>query len=247
MGDVYVVTGGGRGIGAATVRHLAAAGHDVCFTWSTHEEEAHSVVEACRELGVKASTVQADVSEEGDVRWLFEQVDHMGVLRGLVNNAGILGPQGRFEGLDPARSMRILEVNVLGTLLCCREAVTRMSNRRGGAGGAIVNVSSRAAVLGGPNEYVDYAASKAGVDAITVGLAAEVAGEGIRVNGVRPALIRTDIHASGGDPTRVDRLGRNVPMGRGGEPEEVAAPIAWLLSDASSFVTGTTIDVAGGL
>jgi len=182
MADVYVVTGGARGIGAATVRRLAADGHAVCFTWVSQQQQAETLAAECRGHGVESVTVRADVASKEDVLGLFEQVDRIGPLRGLVNNAGVLGPQGRVEDLDPSRIMRTLEVNVLGTLLCCREAVARMSTRRGGAGGAIVNVSSRAAVLGAPNEYVDYAASKAAVDAITVGLAAEVAGEGIRVS-----------------------------------------------------------------
>jgi NAD(P)-dependent dehydrogenase (short-subunit alcohol dehydrogenase family) len=244
---VYVVTGGGRGIGAATSRRLAASGRAVCLTWSQDREAAEETADQCRSLGARADAVRADVSVEADVQGLFEAAAELGPLRGLVNNAGILGPQTRVEALQGPRIVRILQVNVLGVLLCCREAVLRMSTRRGGEGGAIVNVSSRAAVLGAPNEYVDYAASKAAVDTVTVGLAAEVAAEGIRVNGVRPALIRTDIHASGGDPRRVDRLGPRVPMGRGGEPDEAAAPIVWLLSEDSSFVTGTIIDVAGGL
>ena len=241
-----MLTGGGRGIGAATALRLAAAGWDVCLTWTTQEQPAQDVVLACRALGVQAEAVRADVSREDDVRRLFEAADALGPVRGLVNNGGVLGPQGRVETLTAARITRTLEVNVLGALLCAQEAVRRMSTRHGGSGGVIVNVSSRAAVLGGPNEYVDYAASKAAVDAITVGLAKEVAAEGIRVTGVRPGLIRTDIHASGGDPTRVDRLAPTVPMGRGGEPDEVAALIVWLMSDEASYVTGTTVDVSGG-
>lgn len=244
---VYVVTGGGRGIGAATSRRLAASGRAVCLTWSMDRRSAEETAEECRSLGAHVRTVRADVSVEADVMGLFNAAAEMGPLRGLVNNAGILGPQARVEALQAPRIVRTLGVNVLGVLLCCREAVLRMSTRHGGEGGAIVNVSSRAAVLGAPNQYVDYAASKGAVDTVTVGLAAEVAAEGIRVNGVRPALIRTDIHASGGDPDRVDRLGPKVPMGRGGEPDEAAAPIVWLLSEDSSFVTGSVIDVAGGL
>ena len=246
MNGVYVVTGGGRGIGAATALRLATGGRTLCLTWNTQQDAAEDVARRCRSLGAQALAVRADVAVEADVVALFDRASSLGPLRGVVNNAGVLGPQGRVETLGAERVLRILTVNVLGTLLCCREAVKCMSTRLGGSGGAIVNVSSRAAVSGGANEYVDYAASKAAVDAITVGLAAEVAAEGIRVNSVRPALIRTDIHASGGDPGRVERLGRNVPMGRGGEPDEVAAPIVWLLSDESSYVTGTTIDVAGG-
>jgi NAD(P)-dependent dehydrogenase (short-subunit alcohol dehydrogenase family) len=244
--DVHLVTGGSRGIGAATVRRLCADGRTVCFTWTTQEQAADALVERCRRLGARVQAVRADVSSEPDVLALFDAAAAMGTLRGLVNNAGVLGPQGKVEALTAPRIRRTLDVNVVGTLLCCREAVARMSTRRGGRGGAIVNVSSRAAVLGGSDEYVDYAASKAAVDAITVGLAKEVAADGIRVNGVRPGLIRTGIHASGGEPGRVERLAGSVPIGRGGEPDEVAAPIVWLLSDESSYVTGTTLDVSGG-
>lgn len=244
--SVCVVTGGGRGIGAATALRLARGGSDLCLSWTSQQEAAERVAEACRGLGVRALAVRADVSSEQDVRELFAQASALGPLRGLVNNAGVLAQQSRVDGLGAARIRRVLEVNVLGSLLCAREAVLRMSTRHGGSGGAVVNVSSRAAVLGGAHEYVDYAASKAAVDALTVGLAAEVAAEGIRVNGVRPAIIRTDIHASGGEPGRADRLGPSVPLGRAGEPDEVAAPIAWLLSDEASYVTGTTIDVGGG-
>lgn len=244
---VDIVTGGGRGIGAATARRLAAAGHGVCLTWTSHPDAAEEVAEDCRRLGVPALAVRADVSVEADVLHVFDRAAELGDVRGLVNNGGVLGRQGRLEGFDATRMARTLEVNTLGTLLCCREAVRRMSTRRGGRGGSIVNVSSRAAVLGAANEYVDYAASKAAVDALTVGLAREVGGEGIRVNAVRPALIRTDIHASGGEPGRVDRLQSKVPMGRGGDADEVAAAVVWLLSAESSFVTGALVDVAGGL
>src|SRR6476620_1806424 len=230
---VCVVTGGGRGIGAATAVRLAADGWSVCVTWTSHEQAAEAVAADCRALGVHARAVFAAAAAIGPVTV-------------LVNNAGIIGPQGRVASLATDRIRRILDVNVVGTLLCCREAVALMSTGAGGRGGAIVNVSSRAAVLGGANEYVDYAASKAAVDAVTVGLAAEVARDGIRVNGVRPALVRTDIHASGGEPGRVDRLGPASPLGRGGEPDEVAAPIAWLLSKQAGYVTGATLDVGGG-
>lgn len=244
---IHIVTGGGRGIGAATARSLAQTGRDLCLTWTSRPEGAEQVAQECRRLGVRVLTVQADVSVEADVVTLFERAGALGYVQGVVNNAGVLGPQGRLDAFDAARMARTLEVNTLGTLLCCREAVRHMSTRRGGRGGSIVNVSSRAAVLGAANEYVDYAASKAAVDALTVGLAREVAGEGVRVNAVRPALIRTEIHASGGDPGRVERLQDKVPMGRGGEPEEVATAVVWLLSVDSSFVTGALVDVAGGL
>ena len=246
MDGVCIVTGGGRGIGAATVRLLAARRHAVCLSWTSREGPAREVAEECRAHGVDARAVRADVSDERDVRGLFAAAAELGPVTALVNNAGVLRPQGRVESLDVALTRRLLEVNVVGTLLCCREAVAVMSTRHGGRGGAIVNVSSRAAVLGGAGEYVDYAASKAAVDAVTIGLAAEVAADGIRVNAVRPGLIRTEIHASGGEPGRVDRLGASVPLGRGGEPEEVAAAIGWLLSDESSYVTGSFVDVGGG-
>jgi NAD(P)-dependent dehydrogenase (short-subunit alcohol dehydrogenase family) len=243
---VCIVTGGSRGIGAATAQRLAADGWDVCLSWTAHEQAAQDVAARCYELGASVATVRADVSREEDVLALFAAAGRLGPLRGLVNNAGILAAQTRVEHLDAARMQRILAVNVTGALLCAREAVRSMSRRYGGSGGAIVNVSSRAAVLGGAEEYVDYAASKAALDAVTTGLSKEVAADGLRVNGVRPGLIRTDIHADGGEPGRPDRLGPQTPMRRAGEPGEVAAVIAWLLSDDASYVTGTFVDVAGG-
>jgi NAD(P)-dependent dehydrogenase (short-subunit alcohol dehydrogenase family) len=246
MADVVVVTGGSRGIGAATAVMLAGRGHDVCLSYLEHSDAADQVVAACEAAGGTARAVRADVSVEIDVLALFTAAEEMGRVTGLVNNAGVLARQSRVEDLDAERIERLLQVNVLGTFLCAREAVHLMSTRLGGEGGAIVNVSSRAAVLGGPGEYVDYAASKAAVDALTVGLAKEVAAEGIRVNGVRPGLIRTDIHASGGEPGRVERLEGSVPLLRGGEPDEVAEAVCWLLSDAASYVTGSTLDVSGG-
>jgi NAD(P)-dependent dehydrogenase (short-subunit alcohol dehydrogenase family) len=243
---VCVVTGGGRGIGAAACHRLARDGWDLCLSWVDHEEPALATAAGCREAGIEAVAVRADVSVEADVLALFAAAGGLGPVRGLVNNAGALGRQSRLADLDVARVERTLAVNALGAILCAREAVRVMSRRRGGDGGAIVNVSSRAAVLGGADEYVDYAAAKAAVDAMTVGLAREVADEGIRVNGVRPALIRTDIHASGGEPGRVDRLAPSVPMRRAGEPGEVAAAIAWLLSGEAPYVTGAIVDVAGG-
>ncbi len=246
MSEVVIVTGGSRGIGAATAVLAAERGYDVCLAYRQAADAAAEVVDRCREYGRTAVAVEADVSVEADVARLFAAADEVGPLGGLVNNAGILGRQSRLADLDPARIEHTLRVNVVGAFLCAREAVHRMSTAAGGAGGAIVNVSSRAAALGGANEYVDYAASKAALDAMTVGLSREVAGEGIRVNSVRPGLIYTDIHASGGDPGRVDRLSGGVPMGRGGTPDEVARAILWLLSDESSYVTGTIIDVSGG-
>jgi NAD(P)-dependent dehydrogenase (short-subunit alcohol dehydrogenase family) len=245
--SVVVVTGASRGIGAATARLLAEGGHDVCVNFRADEAAADAVVAGVRASGRKAIAVQADVAREEDVLRLFQTVDaKLGPLTGLVNNAGILERQGRVEDVDAARLGRVFATNVTGAFLCAREAVRRMSTRRGGRGGAIVNVSSRAAVLGAPGEYVDYAASKAALDALTVGLSKEVAGEGIRVNGVRAGIIDTAIHASGGEPGRVARLGPQQPMGRGGQAIEVARAIVWLLSDDSSYTTGTFIDVAGG-
>ena len=246
MSDLVVVTGGSRGIGAATALLLAERGHDVCLSFNAREDAAAAVVAGCEARGVVARAVRADVSVELDVLALFAAADEMGPLRGLVNNAGMVGRQSRVEDLDSERIDRMLQVNVLGAFLCAREAVHRMSTRLGGEGGAIVNVTSRAAVLGSPDEYVDYAASKAAVDTLTVGLANEVATAGIRVNAVRPGLIRTDIHADSGEPGRVDRIAPTVPMQRGGEAEEVARAICWLLSDEASYTTGAFLDVSGG-
>jgi NAD(P)-dependent dehydrogenase (short-subunit alcohol dehydrogenase family) len=243
---VALVTGGSRGIGAATAPLLAAAGYDVCLSYRQDHAAAAGVVAACSELGREALAVRADVSVEADVLQLFAAADDLGPLGVLVNNAGITGPKARLDELSAERIERMVAVNVVGALLCAREAVRRLSTAHGGAGGAIVNVSSAAARLGSPGEYVDYAASKGAVDTLTLGLAKEVAGEGIRVNAVRPGLIKTDIHARGGQPDRVERLRGTVPMGRGGEAVEVALAIAWLCSDEASYVTGTLLDVSGG-
>lgn len=247
MGRVVLVTGGSRGIGAATSRLAAERGYDVAVNYREHEAAAEEVVEACRKSGVKAVAIRADVAHEAEVVRLFQTVDReLGPITGLVNNAGILEKQMRVEEMDAARIARVFAANVTGSFLCAREAVRRMSTRRGGSGGSIVNVSSVAARTGAPGEYVDYAAAKGAIDSLTLGLSKEVAEEGIRVNAVRPGFIYTEIHASGGEPGRVDRVKSLVPMKRGGQPEEIATAILWLLSDEASYATGTFLDLAGG-
>ena len=242
-----IVTGGGRGIGAATARLAAAQGWRVAVNYREDHRSAKRVVDAIRAAGGTAIAVQADVSDEAQVLAMFERVDaELGLLGGLVNSAGVVDRALPLAEQGVARWRRMFDINAIGTLLCAREAVRRMSTLRGGAGGSIVNVSSGAARLGSPNEYVDYAASKGAIDTLTIGLAKEVAGEGIRVNAVRPGLIETDIHASGGRPERVALLAPQVPIGRGGSAEEVAEAIAWLLSDKASYTTMALIDVTGG-
>jgi NAD(P)-dependent dehydrogenase (short-subunit alcohol dehydrogenase family) len=243
---VVIVTGASRGIGAATARLAAERGYDVCVGVRSDDAAAGEVAAAVRASGAKAVAVKGDVAREGDVVRLFDAAAGLGPLTALVNNAGILERQCRLDEMEAARFERVFATNVTGSLLCAREAVRRMSTRHGGRGGAIVNVSSVASVLGGANEYVDYAASKGAVDSMTVGLAREIATEGVRVNCVRPGPIRTEIHASGGEPNRVERVKAAIPMQRGGEPEEVAAAIMWLLSDEASYITGTIVDVSGG-
>lgn len=247
MGRVLIVTGGSRGIGAATCRLAAGRGYAVCVNYRANRQAAERVAADCRAVGAAAVAVRADVAVEADVVCLFEAADReLGRVTALVNNAGILEPQKRVEDMDAGRLARVFATNITGPFLCCREAVRRMSTRRGGAGGAIVNVSSVAARVGSPGEYVDYAAAKGAVDTLTLGLSKEVAQDGIRVNAVRPGFIYTDIHASGGEPGRVNRVKASVPMRRGGQPEEVAAAILWLLSDEASYATGTFLDLAGG-
>ncbi|HWA14562.1 MAG TPA: SDR family oxidoreductase [Burkholderiales bacterium] len=248
MDKIAVITGASRGIGAATARLAGAQGYAVCVNFRNDREAAEQVAADVRKAGGRAITVAADVSREEDVLRLFGTVDReLGRVTALVNNAGILERQGRLEDTATAeRLSRVFATNVTGSFLCAREAVKRMSTSKGGAGGAVVNVSSRAAVLGSPGEYIDYAASKAAVDALTIGLSKEVAEEGIRVNAVRPGFIYTGMHASGGEPGRVDRVKAFVPMKRGGHADEVAHAILWLLSDQASFVTGAFLDVAGG-
>ena len=242
-----LVTGGSRGIGAAVARQAAVAGWDVAINYGRDAASAKAVAEAVRAAGRRALTVAADVADEAAVDAMFARIDaELGPLRGLVNNAGIVGPKARLDEMDSARWRRMLDVNVLGSLLCAQRAVRRMSTRHGGPGGAIVNLSSMAATLGSGGQYVDYAASKGAIDTLTVGLARELAAEGVRVNGVRPGIIDTDIHASGGEPDRARLLAPSVPMQRAGSADEVAAAIVWLLSPAASYVTGTTMDVSGG-
>ena len=247
MKKVVLITGAGRGIGAATARLAARRGYAVCVNYRENREAAESVVREIVGAGGTAIALSADVGVESDVKRMFQTCDRdLGTVSGLVNNAGILERQMRLETMDRARLQRIFTVNVIGAFLCAREAVRRMSRKHGGAGGAIVNVSSAAARLGAPDEYIDYAASKGALDTMTIGLAREVADEGIRVNAVRPGLIHTDIHASGGDPDRVERLKESLPMKRGGHADEVAQAIVWLLSDESSYTTGAFIEVSGG-
>jgi len=244
---VVLITGGSRGIGAATARLAASRGYDVCVNFRRNREAADAVVKEVEAVGAQAVAVAADVSVEDDVVRLFEVCDAaFGRLDALVNNAGILEMQMRLDEMDSARISRVLATNVIGPFICAREAVKRMSTRYGGRGGAIVNVSSGASRMGSPNEYVDYAASKGALDTMTIGLSREVAEEGIRVNAVRAGHIDTELHASGGEPNRIERVKDQVPMKRGGTADEIAAAILWLLSDEASYTTGAFIDVAGG-
>jgi NAD(P)-dependent dehydrogenase (short-subunit alcohol dehydrogenase family) len=247
MEKIIIITGASRGIGAATACLAAEQGYAVCVNYLYNQEAAHSIVSSIKQMGGRAIAVAADVASENDVVRLFETVDkQLGKVTALVNNAGVLEQQMRVENIDAARLNRVFATNITGSFLCAREAVKRMSTRRGGAGGAIVNVSSVASRLGSPGEYVDYAASKGAIDTMTVGLAKEVADEGIRVNAVRPGFIYTDIHASGGEPNRIERVKGLVPMKRGGQAIEVAKAVLWLLSAEASYTTGSFIDVAGG-
>jgi len=244
---VALITGASRGIGAATARVLAQEGYSICINYHKNEQAAHALQKELALITNKVVIKQADVSSEEDVVALFDYIDkELGVITALVNNAGILKPQIRLEELTAQRINEILITNVTSCFLCCREAVKRMSTKHGGIGGAIVNVGSAASRSGAPGEYIDYAASKGAMDSMTKGLSLEVAGEGIRVNGVRPGFIYTDMHKDGGEAGRVDRLAPQIPMQRGGEASEIAEAISWLLSDKASYSTGTFIDLAGG-
>ncbi len=240
---VLVITGGSRGIGAATARRAAAAGWDVCLSYLSNAEAADAVAAECRSLGVRAAAVRADVTVEADIVALFAAADELGAVTGLVNNAGEVAPKSLVRDMSAARLQRMFAANTVGPFLACREAVARMT----ATGGAIVNVSSRAAVLGSPARYVDYAASKAALDTLTIGLAKELAADGVRVNAVRPGIVATDIHATAGDPDRAQQMGPAIPLGRAGTADEIAHAIVWLLSAEACYVTGAIVDVSGGL
>jgi NAD(P)-dependent dehydrogenase (short-subunit alcohol dehydrogenase family) len=245
--QVLLVTGAGRGIGASTALLAARAGWAVAVNYTANAKAAEGVVRQIREAGGRAIALQADVADEQQVLAMFARIDgELGRLTGLVNNAGVVDVTSRVEDMSVARLKRMFDVNVIGSIVCAREAVRRMSTRHGGSGGAIVNLSSAAARLGAPGQYVDYAAAKGAIDAFTIGLSKEVAAEGIRVNAVRPGLIETEIHASGGIPDRVAQLAHLVPMQRGGTADEVAQAIVWLLSPAASYTTMSLLDVSGG-
>lgn len=247
MEKVLLVTGGSRGIGAATCKLAAQQGWAVAVNYSANSLAADEVVRSIRSQGGHAMAVQADVADEDQVLRMFEQIDaKLGHLTGLVNNAGVVDVTARVQDQSLERWRRMFDINVMGSMLCAREAIRRMSTSLGGQGGSIVNVSSAAARLGAPGQYVDYAAAKGAIDAFTIGLAKEVGSDGIRVNAVRPGLIETDIHASGGLPNRVGDLQHQVPMGRGGSAQEVAQLMVWLLSDAASYTTMSLIDISGG-
>jgi len=247
MSKVILITGASRGIGAATAIQAATRGYAVCVNYRQNTKAAEKVVEQIKSGGGRAIAVAADVSQESEVVRLFEAVDKaFGSLTALVNNAGYTEKQSRLEQMDAQRLQRVFATNITASFLCAREAIKRMSTKYGGQGGAIVNVSSLAAELGGPGEYIDYAAAKGAIDTMTIGLSKELATEGIRVNAVRPGLIHSEFHAGGGEPDRVNRLKETIPMKRGGQPEEIAQAILWLLSDEASYCTGTILNVSGG-
>ncbi|MDT9001922.1 SDR family oxidoreductase [Paucibacter sp. APW11] len=242
-----LITGASRGIGAATARLLAARGHDLALNYRREAAAAQALAEELRQLGRRVICVPADVGDEAEVQQMFERIDaELGCLTGLVNNAGIVAPAVRVDEMSVARIEAVFRVNVLGSFLCAKQAILRMSRRHGGPGGAIVNVSSRAAQLGSPGIYVDYSASKGAIDSFTIGLAREVIGEGIRVNGVRPGIIDTEIHASGGMADRIPEAVAGLPIQRLGRADEIAEAIAWLLSDAASYTVGAMLDIGGG-
>jgi len=243
-----IITGASRGIGAATALMAADEGYSVCVNYRVNGTAAEEVVNKINDGGGRAIAIAADVANENVVAAMFDRaVDELGPVTALVNNAGILEPQGRFLDIDVDRLRRVIETNVVGAFICSQEAVRRMSRSQGGSGGGIVNVSSVAARTGAPHEYIDYAASKGALDSMTAGLALEVAPEGIRVNLVRPGFIYTDMHADGGEPGRVDRLASGIPLGRGGEPGDVARAILWLLSENAAYAVGVSLDVTGGI
>ena len=244
---LILITGGSRGMGAATARLAAAQGYDVAISYVSNESAALAVAADVEALGRRALPVRADSAAPGQVTELFAAIDrHFGRIDVLVNNAAVLAPQSRLEDLAFERMQRIFAVNAIGPMLCAQQAVKRMAYRHGGRGGSVVNISSASARLGSPGEYVDYAASKGALETFTTGFAKEVAREGIRVNCIRPGHIYTDMHASGGEPGRVDRVKDSIPMGRGGQPEEVARAVLWLAGAEASFITGTFLDVTGG-
>lgn len=247
MKPILVVTGAGRGIGAAVALQAAAAGWDLALNARSDEASAQRVAQAVREQGARALVLMADVSDPQQVERLFERVDaELGPLRGLVNNAGVVDVAQRVDEMSLERWQRMFAINVTGTFLCTQQALRRMSTRHGGSGGSIVNLSSAAARLGSPGQYVDYAAAKAAIDTFTLGVAREVAAEGVRVNAVRPGIIDTEIHASGGQPDRVQRMAAQLPLQRAGTADEVAQAVLWLLSPLSSYTTGSVLDVTGG-
>jgi len=246
MKKVMVITGGSRGIGAACVRLAAKRGYAVCFSYVSSGQAAEALAAEVDAAGGTARAVKSDVAKESDILELFAAADEMGTVCGLVNNAGVVDKSDRVENYSAERLERMYGVNVIGSILCAREAIRRMSTKHGGQGGAIVNLSSAAAYLGSPNMYVDYAGAKAAIDTFTKGLSLEVAGEGIRVNAVRPGLIDTEIHASGGEPDRLERLSHTVPMGRAGSADEIANAVLWLMSDEASYITGDSLNVTGG-
>ena len=247
MAPVYLITGGSRGIGAAVARLAAEQGAAVCVNYVANGDAAQAVVDDIKSRGGQAMACQGDMAVEADIERVFDAcVAEFGPVTVLVNNAGVLDIEGNLADFSGERISRIINLNVTGALICAREAVRRMSTDKGGKGGSIINISSMAATLGSGGAYVDYAASKGAIDALTIGLGREVAGQGIRVNGIRPGIIETDIHASGGKPTRAKDLADTVPMGRPGKPQEVAEAVVWLASDKASYITGSTINVSGG-